>query len=93
MEDVTTDMHGRCGRAARALGLVVLGAAASVGSSALAQEAAPAAILPAVESVGIAPLPGSGLPRDRVPGNPRSFSSPDIARDVRLLGGGLSETL
>ncbi|MBD0270787.1 MAG: TonB-dependent receptor [Acetobacteraceae bacterium] len=93
MEDVTTDMHGRCGRAARALGLVVLGAAASVGSSALAQEAAPAATLPAVESVGIAPLPGSGLPRDRVPGNPRSFSSPDIARDGRLLGGGLSETL
>ena len=40
-----------------------------------------------------APLPGSGLPRDRVAGNPRSFSAADLARDGRLVGGGLTETL
>lgn len=49
--------------------------------------------LPTVESVGVAPLPGSGLPRDRVAGNPLSLSAQDIARDGRLIGGGLTETL
>ncbi|MBD0275530.1 MAG: TonB-dependent receptor plug domain-containing protein, partial [Acetobacteraceae bacterium] len=52
-----------------------------------------AGTLPAVESVRVAPLPGSGLPRDRVPGNPRTLSAPDLARDGRLIGGGLTETL
>jgi len=42
---------------------------------------------------GVAPLPGSGLPRDRVAGNPRSISAADLARDGRLAGGGLTETL
>ena len=46
-----------------------------------------------MESVGVAPLPGSGLPRDRVAGNPRSLAAPDLARDGRLVGGGLTETL
>ncbi len=46
-----------------------------------------------MEAVGIAPLPGSGLPRDRVAGNPRAFSAADLARDGRLVGGGLTETL
>ena len=91
----TTDVHRRCDRAARALGLLVLGATASMGRPARAQEAAPVAAgsLPAVESVGVAPLPGSGLPRDRVAGNPRSLSAADLARDGRLGGGGFTETL
>ena len=51
-----------------------------------------AGALPTVESVGVAPLPGSGLPRDRIAGNPRTLSAPDLLRDGRL-GGGLTETL
>jgi iron complex outermembrane recepter protein len=59
-----------------------------------AQPPAPAAgTLPTVEAVGVAPLPGSGLPRDRVAGNPRSVSAADLLRDGRLVGGGLTETL
>jgi iron complex outermembrane receptor protein len=46
-----------------------------------------------VEAVGVAPLPGSGLPRDRVAGNPRALSGADLLRDGRLIGGGLTETL
>ena len=57
------------------------------------QPAEAAATLPAVEAVGVAPLPSSGLPRDRVAGNPRSLSAPDLLRDGRLIGGGLTETL
>ncbi|WP_165943314.1 TonB-dependent receptor [Roseicella aquatilis] len=49
------------------------------GAGAVAQEAAVA--LPQVEAVGIAPLPGSGLPRDRVAGNPRSLSAADLTRE------------
>ena len=74
----------------RWVGRCAAGAAALLGASgvlcappAAAQDpppAAPAAALPVVESVGIAPLPGSGLPRDQVPGNPRGLSAADLAR-------------
>jgi iron complex outermembrane recepter protein len=87
-------MQCRCGRGAvRILVILTLAATATVGRPAPAQEVAPVGTLPPVESVGIAPLPGSGLPLDRVAGNPRSLSAPDLARDGRLLGGGLTETL
>ena len=43
----------------------------------------PAATLPTVEAIGITPLPAGGVPRDRIPGNPRSFSAADLARDGR----------
>jgi iron complex outermembrane recepter protein len=63
------------------------------GAGAQQVEPPAAGTLPAVEAVGIAPLPGSGLPRDRVAGNPRSVSAADLLRDGRLVGGGLTETL
>lgn len=43
-------------------------------------QTAPVAVLP-VEVVGTAPLPGSGLPRDRIPGNPRGLSDVDLGRE------------
>ncbi len=76
--------------------IVAAAAAASVPDRAGAQQQQPAAVagtLPAVEAVGVAPLPGSGLPRDRIAGNPRSLSAADLLRDGRLGGGGLTETL
>ena len=48
-----------------------------------AAQAPPAATLPLVESVAVAPLPGSGLRRDQLPGNPRSLSAADLAREGR----------
>ncbi len=79
-----------------AAALAALAAAVLVADRTGAQEPQPAeaaGALPAVEAVGVAPLPGSGLPRDRVPGNPRSFSATDLRRDGRLVGGDLPETL
>lgn len=67
--------------------------ATSVGHAAAQQP--PAAVtpatLPVVESVSVAPLPGSGVPRDRIAGNPRSIAAADLARDGRT--GNLTETL
>ena len=52
------------------------------GAGAAAQDP-PAATLPTVESVATSPLPAGGVPRDRVPGNPRSLSAADLAREGR----------
>jgi iron complex outermembrane receptor protein len=88
---------GRCEAVRSGITIFILGTVALLAgrSGAQGQEppAAVAGTLPAVEAVGIAPLPGSGLPRDRIAGNPRSLSAPDLARDGRLVGGGLTETL
>ncbi|NOG70257.1 TonB-dependent receptor [Roseicella sp. DB1501] len=51
------------------------------GGVALAQGGAPVAELPTVEAVGTTPLTATGLPRDHVPSNPRSFSAADLSRD------------
>ncbi len=84
----------RRGRAGAAT-IAVVAAVVLAGRAGAQQQPPPevAGTLPAVESVGVAPLPGSGLPRDRVAGNPRSFSATDLQRDGRLAGGGLTETL
>ncbi len=86
------------GRRRRTGGAVVVGLAAAVlfpdrAGAQQQQSSEVAGTLPAVEAVGIAPLPGSGLPRDRVAGNPRSVSAADLLRDGRLVGGGLTGTL
>jgi len=48
--------------------------------------------LPVVESVSVAPLPSSGIARDRVAGNPRSFNAADVLRSARN-GTALTDTL
>src|SRR5579872_3372111 len=37
--------------------------------------------LPVIEVIGVAPVLGSGIDRDKVPGNTRSLSSGDLTRD------------
>jgi iron complex outermembrane receptor protein len=72
-------------RAGLAAALLAASAAVSSGPGSAQEQPRPGAAetLPAVEAVGIAPLPGSGLPRDRVAGNPRSLSAQDLRRDGR----------
>ncbi|MDO9712504.1 TonB-dependent receptor [Paracraurococcus lichenis] len=73
---------GRGGRySARIVSALTLGIVIPSVQPVLAQEAAPTATLPAVEAVGTTPLTSTGLPRDRIAGNPRSFSAADLARD------------
>jgi iron complex outermembrane receptor protein len=62
---------------------------AFVAAAASAQVVSPPAIpaddqatrLPTVEVIGVSPVLGSGVERDKVPANTRSFSQSDIARD------------
>ncbi|MDO9713512.1 TonB-dependent receptor [Paracraurococcus lichenis] len=80
-----TTVHKRPGAAtdhhARVLAPLGLAVAVSIGGPAAAQETAPTTILPTVEAVGTTPLTSTGLPRDRIAGNPRTFSAADLSRD------------
>ncbi len=74
-----------------ATALVVLPSAARAQAVAPESQPPPATTLPTVEVIGTSPLLGSGIDRDKVPANARSFSAGDLSRDgtpslTRTLG-------
>jgi iron complex outermembrane recepter protein len=77
--------------AALAAALLLPGAvAAQTGSDA----ASPVQTLPTVEVIGVSPLPGLGIDRDKVPSNARSLAAPDDAKQgPATLGTSLDQRL
>src|SRR5260221_81779 len=74
-----------------ATALVVLPSAARAQAVTPESQPPPATTLPTVEVIGTSPLLGSGIDRDKVPANARSFSAGDLSRDgtpslTRTLG-------
>src|SRR5258707_10889681 len=71
--------------------LAVLPAAARAQVVSPESQPPPPTTLPTVEVIGTSPLLGSGIDRDKVPANARSFSAGDLSRDgtpslTRTLG-------
>src|SRR6266513_835585 len=69
----------RGGRVATLAAAMLLPGAVAAQTAATGSDAA-SATLPTVEVIGVSPLPGLGIDRDKVPSNARSLAAPDDAK-------------